>query len=123
MPPTTELLSVGGGGISSPCVPSLQLSSILQSLRSCFFLPRQVDIWAVGILAYELLMGHAPFECESKLATYENILLNEPRYPLWLSSGAISFIKAVLCKVSREWWFLLGCCSGTNVPASIACLI
>ncbi len=34
----------------------------------------QVDSWAVGILAYELLVGYPPFEQESRAATYEHIM-------------------------------------------------
>ena len=57
-----------------------------------------VDVWAVGILAYELLAGQAPFEKESRIETYHNILSGEPEFPPWLSPGAVSFIKIALCK-------------------------
>ena len=59
----------------------------------------QVDVWAVGVLAYELMVGYAPFEQATRLATYEHILYNEPEYPPCLSDEAASFIKAALCKV------------------------
>lgn len=58
-----------------------------------------MDIWAIGVLTYELLVGYAPFEEEMRLATYENILHKEPDYPLTLSLEAIKFIKATLFKV------------------------
>lgn len=53
----------------------------------------------MGVLAYELLVGYAPFERETRLATYEHILYNEPEFPPFLSDEAVSFIKAALCKV------------------------
>ena len=33
----------------------------------------KVDLWAVGILTFELLMGHAPFTGQNENATYTNI--------------------------------------------------
>ena len=34
----------------------------------------KVDVWAIGVLAYELLVGYPPFERESRRDTYEYIL-------------------------------------------------
>ena len=62
----------------------------------------QADAWAVGVLAYELMVGHAPFEKETRLATYESILYSEPEFPPWLSHEAVDFIKAALQKVSLK---------------------
>ncbi|GAX79690.1 hypothetical protein CEUSTIGMA_g7131.t1 [Chlamydomonas eustigma] len=62
----------------------------------------QVDVWAVGILAYELLVGHAPFQKHSRHATYESILTEEPEYPACLSEGAVSFTRLALCKDALE---------------------
>ena len=56
-------------------------------------------MWAVGILAYELIVGRAPFERETRLATYEDILYSEPTYPAWLSQEAVSFMTTALNKV------------------------
>jgi serine/threonine protein kinase len=33
----------------------------------------KVDLWAVGILTFELLLGHAPFTGSNENATYSNI--------------------------------------------------
>jgi serine/threonine protein kinase len=64
-----------------------------------------VDVWAVGILTYELLVGHAPFQKHSRRATYESILTEEPVYPACLSEGAKSFMQLALSKVRRHKGF------------------
>ena len=60
----------------------------------------QVDAWAVGILAYELLVGYPPFEQESRAATYEHIMYKEPKFPAWMTEEAKQFISLALHKVS-----------------------
>ncbi|MEW5298547.1 MAG: hypothetical protein WDW38_000717 [Sanguina aurantia] len=82
----------------------------------------QVDSWAVGILAYELLVGYPPFEQESRAATYEHIMYKEPKFPAWMSDGARNFISVALCKnaahrptvydLARHAW-LVGQADGT----------
>lgn len=59
----------------------------------------QVDAWAVGILAYELLVGYPPFEQESRAATYQHIMYKEPKFPAWMTEDAKKFITQALCKV------------------------
>lgn len=60
----------------------------------------QVDSWAIGVLAFELLIGYAPFEGNSKEETCISILGQEPCYDHYpsLQKGAMSFIKAALTK-------------------------
>lgn len=41
----------------------------------------RVDIWALGVLLYELASGKAPFETRDENITYEKILHSECRYP------------------------------------------
>lgn len=62
--------------------------------------PAQVDVWAVGVLTFEVLVGFAPFENGCRNQTYSNIASREPCYPTWLSPEAISFIKIALVKAS-----------------------
>ena len=59
-----------------------------------------VDAWAVGIVAFELLVGHPPFEKKSKEETYEHIMYRAPVVPSFLSDQAKSFIVTALVKVS-----------------------
>ncbi len=68
-----------------------------------------MDSWAVGILAYELLVGYPPFEQESRAATYEHIMYKEPKFPAWMSEEARKFICLALCKVSAGWGWYLSC--------------
>lgn len=58
----------------------------------------QVDSWAVGILAYELLVGYPPFEQESRAATYEYIMYREPKFPHFMTEDAKQFVSLALCK-------------------------
>ena len=60
-----------------------------------------VDAWAVGIVCYELLIGHPPFERESPTQTSEHIMYRAPPMPPSLSPGAKQFIVTALVKVSH----------------------
>ncbi len=57
-----------------------------------------VDAWAVGVLAYELTVGRAPFDAGNKRATIEQILNGTPTFPSWLSEQAHHFISWSLTK-------------------------
>lgn len=63
---------------------------------------QSVDVWAVGILCYELLTGRPPFENAENPkdvdAAYQRILNAEVVYPEHISHGARSFIGKLLCK-------------------------
>ncbi|PRW57075.1 aurora other [Chlorella sorokiniana] len=61
-----------------------------------------VDVWAAGILAYELLVGRPPFERETREETYAWITKREPALPSWMSDGAKQFITAALAKSARK---------------------
>ena len=58
-----------------------------------------VDAWAMGILAFELIVGRPPFEKESRAATYEHIMYRKAQFPAWLSDDARDFITTALAKV------------------------
>lgn len=62
----------------------------------------QVDAWALGCLAAELVTGSPPFEADSKSATYQLIMYREPRLASLLSQAARSFIAASLAKVWKR---------------------
>ena len=57
-----------------------------------------IDNWALGIISYEFLVGHPPFETESHAATYRAIASVEYEFPAHVSKGAREFIAALLIK-------------------------
>jgi len=57
-----------------------------------------VDAWAVGVLAYELTVGRAPFDAGHKRGTIDNILHAQPRFPGWISDSARHFVSWSLTK-------------------------
>ena len=63
-----------------------------------------VDAWAIGVVAFELMVGHPPFERESRSETYEHIMYRAPVMPACLSDGAKSFITSALVKVPHPWF-------------------
>lgn len=67
------------------------LSQILQEM---LYGP-SVDWWALGVLLYEMLSGHAPFEAENEDDLFESILNEDVVYASWLSKEALSILQAV----------------------------
>lgn len=56
----------------------------------------KIDIWALGILMYELLVGAPPFEEDYKSATYKRIAKVDLKLPQFLSEDAKDLIKKLL---------------------------
>ncbi len=55
-----------------------------------------VDIWGVGVLAYELMSGRPPFEVSEAQGTADLIMRAQvDNFPLACSANCISFIKQV----------------------------
>lgn len=54
-----------------------------------------VDWWAMGVLLFEMLCGHAPFEAETEDELFECILRDEVIYSSWLSSEAEDILRGV----------------------------
>lgn len=55
-----------------------------------------VDLWSLGVLCYELLVGKPPFETESNSETYTRITKVDIRYPSYMSEGARDLISKLL---------------------------
>ncbi|XP_069741120.1 aurora kinase C-like isoform X2 [Narcine bancroftii] len=56
----------------------------------------RVDLWSLGILCYEFLVGHPPFESGSHQETYRKICKVEVQFPSSMSEGAKSLISQLL---------------------------
>lgn len=57
---------------------------------------QKVDNWCIGVLAYELLTGHPPFESTEKDTTYKRILKLDFSFPSYVSEHARDFIRKLI---------------------------
>jgi aurora kinase A len=55
----------------------------------------QVDLWGLGVLCYEFLVGKPPFEAQKYSETYKRITSIDLHFPAFVSAGAQSFISKV----------------------------
>ncbi|KAG8187954.1 hypothetical protein JTE90_027724 [Oedothorax gibbosus] len=62
----------------------------------------KVDLWCLGVLCYEFLVGKPPFEAECTKATYALIRRVAVRYPHHVSAEARDFINGLLKKDPAE---------------------
>ena len=58
----------------------------------------KVDLWSLGVLMYEFLVGEAPFE-DTPVMTHKRIARADMTIPEWVSKEAKDLIKKV-CFVS-----------------------
>ena len=57
---------------------------------------KKVDYWAIGVLAYEFLVGKPPFESPSQNDTYSNIRNVRYTFPSHVSKDAQDLVKKLL---------------------------
>jgi len=57
-----------------------------------------VDVWSLGVLMYEFLVGNPPFEAEGHQATYRRISRVDLRFPPEVSPEAQDLIAKLLVK-------------------------
>jgi len=60
-----------------------------------------VDLWSLGVLVYEFLVGNPPFEAAGHLETYKRITKVQMEFPDFVSEAAKDFISKLLVKNSN----------------------
>ncbi|XP_048374303.1 aurora kinase B [Sphaerodactylus townsendi] len=68
----------------------------------------KVDLWCIGILCYEFLVGTPPFESETHPETYRRILAVDFKFPSFVSEGARDLISKLLRRVPNQRLSLQG---------------
>ncbi|XP_069066848.1 aurora kinase B-A-like isoform X1 [Pleurodeles waltl] len=56
----------------------------------------KVDLWCIGVLCYEFLVGHPPFESANHTETYKRITKVDLNFPSFVSEGAKDLISRLL---------------------------
>ncbi|XP_029850947.2 aurora kinase A isoform X2 [Ixodes scapularis] len=62
----------------------------------------KVDIWSVGVLTYEFLVGKPPFECKTARETHRRICAADIKFPDFVCEPARDLITKLLKKVPKE---------------------
>lgn len=57
---------------------------------------KAADCWSVGVLLYDMLVGHPPFQHKNDHTLYKKILNDKLRLPNYLSKDCVSLIKGLL---------------------------
>ncbi len=56
------------------------------------------DIWAIGCVIYQMLVGKPPFKGETEYLTFKAIQANDYKIAEYLSPTSVSLIKGLLVR-------------------------
>ncbi|RWS23063.1 aurora kinase C-like protein [Leptotrombidium deliense] len=62
----------------------------------------KVDLWCLGVLTYEFLVGKPPFEHKDTMITYKRIVNVDIQYPTDMHESARDFISKLIRKDAEE---------------------
>lgn len=68
----------------------------------------KVDLWSLGVLCYEFLVGRPPFESKTSSETYRLITSCKYAFPVYVSQNARDLIQKLLKRIPAERLPLLG---------------
>lgn len=54
------------------------------------------DLWALGCILYQMLVGHTPFQGKTSNEVFQNILERKINYPPYLEKEAVDLIDKLL---------------------------
>ncbi|KAM6989086.1 LOW QUALITY PROTEIN: aurora kinase C-like [Passerculus sandwichensis] len=80
----------------------------------------KVDLWCLGVLCYELLAGHPPFESPSPADTYRRITQVDLHFPPHIPEGARDLIQRLLRREPGQRLGLRGVLGHTWHPPGTA---
>ncbi len=89
------------GGLSLTRTSSIMGSPLYMSpeqMRSSKNVDQRADIWALGVILYELLTGHVPFEAESVPELCLKVVQDEPASPKSMRPEVPEGLSAVILK-------------------------
>jgi serine/threonine protein kinase len=75
-----------------------------------------VDYYSLGVLIYEMLVGHTPFADSKVRNVYRKVLYSQVEYPWSMDITAKDLIRSLLQRDVRK---RLGCASGLTVEQRI----
>lgn len=80
------------------CPSNKQRAQMVQDHQELHPYSSSVDVWALGVLAYEMIVGTAPFKLSQNKATKEINMITEPNFLEPLSRHAKDFFQAACLK-------------------------
>jgi serine/threonine protein kinase len=103
------VIKIADFGLSKRCESPMRADSICgtndylppEMVREVTY-DHRVDIWSTGVLAYEFLVGNAPFASKSKTKTRKRINKGVYQFPRFVSFEACTFVSKFLQVIPRH---------------------